>query len=348
MKLSKKIEKKGRNFIKKSLGVLLRKKDVLFDPKKIRSVLVIRIDERMGNLVLLNAVVRSFIKQNIKTSLMVCRKYGRIYEYNRQIRELILFDKKALFNPLNILKLVQRLRSRKYDLLFDASNPNDLSTLTFFMILFVKAHVKFGYRRKESELILNRTVVRPGRRHILDYYKLLFEELNLRFYKDIRFSFPVSIRRKYQYLRKKGKDIVIVHPGGRSNKQWAVQKLIEFLKIAADKNHKFLILLGPDEGAGEKFFLHHGFNIVKPENIIELISVLSTGRIYIGNDSGPMHLAAALGLSVFAVFKPDASIVFEPVASHYKMVISEYPPDLSIKEVFRNYRQFLKKAERKM
>ena len=128
------LEKKGRKVLKKILSRLIFPAQIQDKTKKPDNVIITRIDERLGNLVLLNAAVKSFLRNKIKTSLIICKKYGDIYKYHPNIEKVIFFDKKSLFNPLNIIKLIFELRKKRYDLLFDASDPNDLSTLTFFVM----------------------------------------------------------------------------------------------------------------------------------------------------------------------------------------------------------------------
>jgi len=341
MSIFKVIEYKGKNIIKKVFSFLLpsgrsRGKN------QFNNVIIVRIDERLGNLVLLNSVVKSFIKNKIKTSLFICSKYGLLYRDNRELKEVIYFNKKSLFNPINIFRLAVRLRRKKYDLMFDASNPNDLSTLSFFMMFLIKADVKFGYQRKESDLVLNKLVPRPEKTiHMLDYYSMLFKHLKLPFIRDIRFHFKKSIREKYKYLKEKKKKIIIVHPGGRSSKQWRVERLVAFLEKIRSVKYKFVVLLGPDEYDKEGLFLEKKYIIIKPRDVLDLASILYCGDIYIGNDSGPTHLAGSLGLSIFAFFKPEMSIVYKPVAKKHKLVISESPRDLSIEEVLKKYKQFI-------
>ena len=48
------------------------------------------------------------------------------------------------------------------------------------------------------------------------------------------------------------------------------------------------------------------------EDLYELASWLATARIFIGNDSGPAHLAAAVGTPVVALFGPTDPAVWAP------------------------------------
>jgi heptosyltransferase-2 len=52
----------------------------------------------------------------------------------------------------------------------------------------------------------------------------------------------------------------------------------------------------------------------------ELVGVLSRMRVLLTNDSGPMHLAAALGVPVVAVFGPTDWRETHPVGEGHRLV----------------------------
>ncbi len=337
------IEKKGKIILKKIFARLLSPAAL---PNRLKkgNVIVVRIDERMGNLVLLNAVVKSFIKNNIKITLVICKKYGEIYKFNPDIDRIIYFNKKSLFNPLNIIKLILNLRKQAYDLMFDASNPNDLSLLTFFVMLLIKAGIKLGYERRESKNVLNKLIPIQGKhKHIMEYYADLFRYLNLKFIKDFSFTCPEKIKNKYNYLKENNKTLIIVHPGGQSSKHWRIEKLLAFLEKIKSKRYKFIILLGPDEYDVEKLFSEGGYSIIKPKNIMDLASLFHAGRIYLGNDSGPMHLAVSLKLTVFAIFKPIANDFLAPQGKDHEIIVTDNPSGLSVEAAFKRFQKFIKR-----
>ncbi len=73
---------------------------------------------------------------------------------------------------------------------------------------------------------------------------------------------------------------------------------------------------------------------------IELAEALAQARWFVGNDSGPTHLAAMLGVPVVAIFGPTDPEVWAPVGSHVQVVggdgraLAEITED----EVFRRVR----------
>lgn len=344
MALLRDLERNGRKILIKLITGLLGSSNKNVNSKEIKSAIILRLDERLGNVVLLNSVIQSFIKNKIPISLVVCKKYGRIYEYNDNIKNIIYFNKKALFNPFNLIKLIIQLKSSKYDLLFDASNPNDLSTLSLIVMILIRAKMKIGFDRKNSQAVLNRTVKRPAREiHILDCYQLLFQHLHLKFYKMPLLDLPTHLFLKYRSLAEKKRKTLIVHPGGRDEKQWDINKMLAFIQTIDLKKFKLIALFGPNELKLKNKFKRKDLITVTPKDVLELVAVLSSGNIYIGNDSGPMHLAASLGLAILAIYMPSASKVFSPCAKNYEMIVTNNPFSVPVKQVEEKFKKLLKK-----
>jgi len=53
----------------------------------------------------------------------------------------------------------------------------------------------------------------------------------------------------------------------------------------------------------------------------QFLAVLSRCRLFVCNDSGPMHMAGALGVPVVAVFGPTQPEWFGPLGSRHRVVI---------------------------
>jgi heptosyltransferase-3 len=59
---------------------------------------------------------------------------------------------------------------------------------------------------------------------------------------------------------------------------------------------------------------------VRIDNLYELACWLARGRLYIGNDSGITHLAAAAGTPVLAIFGPTDPEIWAPRGPHVRVV----------------------------
>jgi ADP-heptose:LPS heptosyltransferase len=67
-------------------------------------------------------------------------------------------------------------------------------------------------------------------------------------------------------------------------------------------------------------------NAVRIGNLYELGCWLAGARLYIGNDSGITHLAAAAGTPVLALFGPSDPAVWAPRGPHVRAVQWGRPP----------------------
>ena len=58
---------------------------------------------------------------------------------------------------------------------------------------------------------------------------------------------------------------------------------------------------------------HRGFRIfaqvLTPKNLLELHDHVSAAKVFVGNDSGPTHLAGILGIPTVAIFGPTSNAV---------------------------------------
>jgi ADP-heptose:LPS heptosyltransferase/GT2 family glycosyltransferase len=103
--------------------------------------------------------------------------------------------------------------------------------------------------------------------------------------------------------------VVAVHPGaGNITKQWPTEHFSALIDLLIERNGVNVLLIGgPDEVAVAKDLLQ---SVLHPEaiasmagktSLTELPRLLLNCALYIGNDSGPKHIAAAIGLPTIGV-----------------------------------------------
>jgi heptosyltransferase-3 len=100
-------------------------------------------------------------------------------------------------------------------------------------------------------------------------------------------------------------NLVIIHPFASSpSKRWPLEN---FRAVADGLNIPVRWCAGPEEPLD---------SAVRIENLYELACWLSTAHLYIGNDSGISHLAAAVGTPVIAIFLGSDPKVWAPRGRH--------------------------------
>ncbi len=124
--------------------------------------------------------------------------------------------------------------------------------------------------------------------------------------------------------------LIGIHPGGSSfDKQWPEKQYAELAdKLVQDYNATILLLHGPNEeelAQNIQQTMQTKPNIYAPESIRELAALLSRCNMVVCNDSGPMHLAAALDVPTVAIFGPTDHVAWRPMSENASVVRRDMP-----------------------
>jgi ADP-heptose:LPS heptosyltransferase len=104
-----------------------------------------------------------------------------------------------------------------------------------------------------------------------------------------------------------GRRLVGISPGSKwPSKIWPIERYIEVAKLLVENDRVFPVIVGggDDRSAGESIIeaCAIGANAAGVLSVRESAALLKQCRIFLGNDSGPMHLAAAVGTPCVAIF----------------------------------------------
>ncbi len=107
---------------------------------------------------------------------------------------------------------------------------------------------------------------------------------------------------------------MVIHPGsGGAGKNWPLERFVAVARTLESQGRSVHWSIGPAEREA-------GMDApgVKLDTgaLVELAGALAAARLYIGNDSGITHLAAAVGCPTVAVFGPTEPAVWAPRGGH--------------------------------
>ncbi|GCE27735.1 ADP-heptose--LPS heptosyltransferase [Dictyobacter alpinus] len=121
---------------------------------------------------------------------------------------------------------------------------------------------------------------------------------------------------------------VVVFPGGGSNpgmdltaKRWPLDRYRALTRRIVSELKMQVLLIGGESDRELNQTLIDGLEEVPPEMVVNLAGKTSFGQsaaqieastLFIGNDSSPMHLAAAVGTPVIAIFGPTSPAEYGP------------------------------------
>ena len=152
---------------------------------------------------------------------------------------------------------------------------------------------------------------------------------------------PKAVALGVERFRREGLDLsqrlVALHPGaGREAKRWPLEAFASIGRTALDDRMAIVILEGPAEpglGAALRDRIGGRTCVIAPVNAMELAGILSACSVYIGNDAGPGHLAAALGLKTVIVYTSTDPRVWSPWGPHVVPVSATDDPAAVIRRV---------------
>ncbi len=103
------------------------------------------------------------------------------------------------------------------------------------------------------------------------------------------------------------RSLVILNPGaGWGAKRWPAKRYGEVARVLGELGLRSIVNCGPGEAAlvREVEAASQGAAFGMQLSITQLIAITRHARLFIGGDTGPMHMAAALQVPVVAIFGP--------------------------------------------
>lgn len=112
-------------------------------------------------------------------------------------------------------------------------------------------------------------------------------------------------------------EFAIIHPGsGSVRKRWPLANFLEVTREWSDRGLRGILVTGEaEEDLAEELArvsLPAGWRLFSAPPLRELAALLTACSIYLGNDSGVTHLAAACGCRVLSLFRRDLFALWKP------------------------------------
>jgi ADP-heptose:LPS heptosyltransferase len=284
------------------------------DKDEIKSILIIRPNYRIGNLIFLTPLINelSINIPNAKIDIVVGMKLaGDILQPMPNVDKVMSIPRKLLRQPLQMYQYIREVRQKKYDV---ALNIAGASTSAQIVTAFVKAKYKAGFA--SEKLWVNFT-------HTQELDEATYAHMGLRaldFLKFFKIEMPqkvpsLDIKLTQEEINQAKKDltnllekssiekntkVIAMFRNARFDKKIPDEWWDEWLNILLkeDENIVVIDILSPD--------IPHKLN----ENVLEysnkdlrtLGAFFQLCDLYISADTGPMHLAVASDAKVLALF----------------------------------------------
>jgi ADP-heptose:LPS heptosyltransferase len=246
-----------------------------------KKALVVRLSS-LGDVVLSSCIIEPLRDMGYHPHLLTFEPYGEIFEDDRRIN-VIQVKKEELFQENTIKKL------EGFDLYLDLQK----NLKTIFLRLFIrgswKSYNKQSIRRRLAVYI--KAFRKPY--HVIDAY---LETIG---HKGFRPNIEISEERLRVWKEKLGNNFVCIAPGARYKK-----KRYPYFKQVADlleKEGVKVVLVGDtkDRLLTEGF---EGVNLCGELSLVDTLAVIKLARAFVGNDSGLLHVARAVGTKAVQIY----------------------------------------------
>jgi heptosyltransferase-1 len=202
---------------------------------------------------------------------------------------------------------LSQLRAPKYEVAVDLQG----AVRSALMARWSKASVIYGEsqpRENAASIWYTRQVMVSGT-HVVEQNMSVAEAMVRRELEipDVEFPRDPSAEEKIDRVVKDATDFAILNPGaGWGAKQWPAERYGEVATRLAKLGLTSLINSGPGEevlALAVESSSNHSAQAVSC-SIAELIALTRRAKLFVGGDTGPMHLAAALHVPVVGIFGP--------------------------------------------
>ena len=253
--------------------------------------------------------------------IVVCNDIvASLLQYNPVIDEILPFSKK---NSADII--ITQLKKRKWDLGILLTN----SFSSAYQFYKAKIPIRIGFSMHYRSLLLTHPIKLPkndARQHLVKTYKELLLPLGV----EVDDSAPqlvVTDREKEHVIKILEQNGIIrdrhilvgINPGAAygSAKCWPPEHFKALTNMLLKHKEMRLLYFGDPNGKPLvdeicNPFSHQVINLAAKTNLRELISLIQQCHLFITNDSGPMHIAAALQKPLVAIFGSTNSIKTGP------------------------------------
>jgi heptosyltransferase-2 len=253
------------------------------------------------------------------------------------VDEVIVFDKFSFDRPIDALKpsslialvrLAGRLRRQRYDCLVILHHlTTRWGTLKYAALALASgARVRAGLDNGRGWFLTHRARDGGfGARHEVEYWLhvvatvgAVTEDTSLEMAVGERTRLPPALPFSCHRRAGGGSPLVAIHPGSGGYslaRRWSADGFAQVADALVQRHHAHIILVGTHSDQVSQvasLMRSEAVNLEDKTTLPQLAAVLERCDLFIGADSGVMHLAAAMGTPLVAIFGPSNHLAWGP------------------------------------
>jgi len=245
-----------------------------------------------------------------------------LIEGDPDLTGVVRFERKRWAQPPHwpeMFRILRWLRAQDFDLVIDLQSL--LRSGAFAWLARGKFLIGLDDAREGAHGFYDVSVPRKTfHTHAVDWYLAVLPELGVPVHKNFQWlperpQIAADVKRKWPEADSKFKTqnskLILLQPGARwENKRWPVENFSQLVSLLAQKFPltRFAILGSSEDKPLGEIISHaapdHCLNLCGATSLPEMIEWIRLCDFMITNDTGPMHVAAALGKPLVALFGP--------------------------------------------
>ncbi|MCA0458684.1 MAG: WecB/TagA/CpsF family glycosyltransferase [Chloroflexi bacterium] len=297
----------------------------------------------LGDLILSTPALSALreAKPDAHITLLTTAHTAPVIEGLQLVDEIITFDKKqfngsrAFFQPAN-LRRIFALRNGNYDaVVFFHHFTLKLGTLKFALIAFASgAKQRIGIDNGNGWFLTHRLPDDGfGAKHQAQYWLDLVGLLGAS--PEPRPATVTVSPAETLSTRHSALSTVIIHPGSGGYslaRRWDAAQFAALADALHEQYNAQIVLVGGQNDGGDAIkaaMKTQPLDLTGQTTLAKLAGVIQAADLYIGADSGVMHLAAAVGTPLVAIFGPSNAEAWGPWTPSSKSVVVRSAPECS-------------------
>ncbi len=285
------------------------------------SSIIIRMPNWLGDVVMATPVIEAVRNRwpRAHICVMISKSLAPLLERDPHINEIFAFSKpKGFLRRLEDAQILEKLREGNYDL--GILLTNSFSSAWWFYRGGVQKTIGFGRR-----WLLNKSVALPKNyknQHLVHSYLQLLQPLGIPFKEKAPQLFLTRQEQSLavERIRGLGGGLVIgMNPGAAFGpaKCWPAEKFRALTKKLLEKEKVLLLFFGEQSASPLIDGIIKGIpsrvvNLAGKTHLREFMAMVGACNLFITNDSGPMHVAAALQVPLIALFGSTSDVMTGP------------------------------------
>jgi heptosyltransferase-2 len=258
--------------------------------------------------------------------------------------DILIYDRPRR-SPGALLRQVREWRRRSFDMAILFQNAFEAAAIAGL----ARVPLRVGYPTDGRRPLLTHPLSLPSwrsERHEVFYYLNIVSELERLLYgasrveeHEPRFMLGVSEERKRDALRilsrygaRGGRKLVALCPGSTNSraKRWPAERFAALADRLIEEMYAEVLLVGSTDEAEvsrevARLMRHKPLMLTGETDLSQLTAILSLVDLLVTNDTGPAHIAAALGRPALVIFGPTDPRTTRPFSASAEVV--RRPPD---------------------